>query len=58
MKCDLCKHEKALNGHLLCAPCAEMVQRLLVVDERLRTAETAEDLRSVNTTFVAAGSLA
>jgi hypothetical protein len=58
MKCDLCKHEKAPSGHLLCAPCAEMVQRLLVVDERLRTAEAAEDFRSVNTTFVTAGSLA
>ncbi len=56
MKCNLCKREEAISG-LLCGPCAEMVQRLIVVEERLRTAEQAAESRSVSTAFAAAGSL-
>lgn len=56
MKCDLCKHEKALAEHLLCASCSEMVQRLLVVEERIHDLETAEEVRVANITAVAAGS--
>jgi hypothetical protein len=56
MRCDLCMREKALSGHLLCKPCAEMVQRLIVVEERLRTAEEAHGTRSQNAAFAAAGS--
>jgi hypothetical protein len=57
MKCDLCRHEKTLPGQLLCEPCTEMVQRLIVVDERIRTAEEAEEDRFVNASAAAAGSL-
>lgn len=58
MKCDLCRNEKALSSCLLCKPCAEMVQRLIVVEARLRTAEEGQGARSVNTAFAVAGSLA
>ncbi len=57
MRCNLCKREEAISGLLLCGPCAEMVQRLMVVEERLRTAEQAEESRSVNAVFAVAGSL-
>lgn len=58
MKCDLCKRGEALKGHLLCVPCAEMVQRLIVVEKRLHDIEEAAEARTINLTAAAAGSLA
>ncbi len=55
MKCDLCKHEKAQPNHLLCAPCAEMVQRLIVVNERMHNLEQAEEIRSLTVSIASAG---
>lgn len=36
MKCDLCKHrEPHSKNSLLCESCAEMIQRLVVVQKRM-----------------------
>jgi hypothetical protein len=36
MKCDLCKHSAVHSKKtLLCESCAEMIQRLLIVRERM-----------------------
>jgi hypothetical protein len=36
MNCDLCKHwELDLENSFLCEPCAEMIQRLLIVQNRM-----------------------
>lgn len=56
MKCDLCHSEKALAGHQLCVPCAEMVQRLIVVKERMNNLEAAEQSHTLNLSAAAAGS--
>jgi hypothetical protein len=49
MKCDLCKHRAVdSKSKLPCANCAEMIQRLLVVQEQIdfiephKTASAAE----------------
>ncbi len=57
MKCDLCKHETALPNTLLCAPCSEMVQRLIVVEGRLQNLEQAQESRVLSLPVAAAGSL-
>lgn len=58
VKCDLCRHEETLRDHLLCASCAEMVQRLITVENRLRQSQNAASSRSTSAGFAAAGSLA
>ena len=36
MKCDLCKHQDMHSANkLLCGSCGEMIQRLLIVQERM-----------------------
>ncbi len=57
MKCDLCKHEPALADHLLCAPCAEMVQRLIVVETRIQNLEQAQESRVLSIPVAAAGTI-
>jgi hypothetical protein len=38
MKCDLCKHrELHSKSSLLCESCAEMIQRLLVLQTRMES---------------------
>lgn len=41
MKCDLCKHRElhSKNHNLLCESCAEMIQRLVTVQQRMATLE-------------------
>ena len=41
MNCDLCKREKNTTN-LLCECCAEMVRRLMTIDERMKTREVCE----------------
>jgi hypothetical protein len=41
MNCDLCKREKNTTN-LLCACCAEMIQRLMTIDARMNTREVCE----------------
>ena len=41
MNCDLCKHEKRTTKQL-CACCADMIQRLITIDVRMRTREVCE----------------
>src|SRR3954447_2914710 len=41
MNCDLCKRDKN-TSNLLCACCADMIQRLITVDVRMRTREVCE----------------
>ena len=55
MKCDLCKHENAKPNHPLCSSCAEMVQRLIVVNERIHNLEQAEETRSLTISIAYAG---
>jgi hypothetical protein len=41
MKCDLCKHEDVHSENSrLCESCAEMVQRLLIVKQRMDAHES------------------
>jgi hypothetical protein len=36
MKCDLCEHQDMCSANkLLCGSCGEMIQRLLIVQERM-----------------------
>jgi hypothetical protein len=36
MKCDLCQHQDMHSANkLLCESCGEMIQRLLIVQERM-----------------------
>lgn len=56
MKCDLCKHEAALASTFLCACCTEMVQRLIVVQQRMAGTEMAEDARRTIPSVAVAGS--
>jgi hypothetical protein len=40
MKCDLCEHQDVHSkNELLCEDCAEMIQRLLVVQKRTDSPE-------------------
>jgi hypothetical protein len=40
MKCDLCKHrELHSKNNLLCGSCAEMIQRLVTVQQRMAALE-------------------
>ena len=32
MECDLCKREPSVSGSLLCATCAEAIQRLVAIE--------------------------
>ena len=41
MKCDLCKREKNTTN-LLCECCAEMICRLITIDERMKNREVCE----------------
>jgi hypothetical protein len=41
MNCDLCKREQDTTN-LLCECCAEMVRRLITIDERMRNREVCE----------------
>jgi hypothetical protein len=42
MKCELCKHEDVHSENSrLCKSCAEMVQRLLIVKQRMDSQESA-----------------
>jgi hypothetical protein len=41
MKCDLCKHrELHSKNNLLCESCAEMIERLVVVQNRMDSHES------------------
>lgn len=44
MKCDLCKHQ-AVKETLLCGNCADMVRRLVAIDQRLNAREICEAQR-------------
>ncbi len=55
MNCDLCKHEQTQPNHLLCASCAEMVQRLVVVNQRMQDLDHQEEVRNHNLSIVSAG---
>jgi hypothetical protein len=40
MKCDLCEHQNMRSKNkLLCEDCAEMIQRLLIVQQRMDSHE-------------------
>ena len=41
MNCDLCKRKKN-TSKLLCECCADMIQRLMTVDARMRSREICE----------------
>jgi hypothetical protein len=41
MNCDLCKREKSTTK-LLCECCADMIQRLMTIDARMKTREVCE----------------
>lgn len=45
MRCELCSEQRVSGGHSLCAACAEMVQRLIAVKERLCKPEVDEPPR-------------
>lgn len=45
MKCELCKHEAAKESSL-CPDCAQMIRRLLFVQERIEHNEQAEVRKS------------
>ena len=57
MHCDLCKRNKETKS-LLCDNCAEMVQRLVAVDQRMRTRELCEAERLAQSTATASGAVA
>jgi hypothetical protein len=48
MNCDLCNHENT-TGRLLCVPCADMIQRLIAVNQRMSTREMCEAERLAHT---------
>ena len=41
MNCDLCKREKH-TSKLLCGCCADMIQRLITIDVRMKSREICE----------------
>ncbi len=55
MKCDLCKHEQTQPNHLLCTSCTEMVQRLIVIKDRMQNVDQAEEIRNHSLSIVSAG---
>ncbi len=57
MKCDLCKHELATANHLLCGPCTEMVQRLIVVEDRMQNLEKVQESKVLSLPAAAAGTI-
>jgi hypothetical protein len=57
MQCDLCKRKKETKD-LLCENCAEMLQRLFSVDQRMRTRELCEAERLAQSAANASGAVA
>ena len=57
MQCDLCKRTKG-NKNLLCEHCSEMMQRLIAVDQRMRTREVCEAERLAQSAANANGAAA
>jgi hypothetical protein len=57
MRCDLCKRDKE-SKKMLCENCAEMMQRLVYVDQRMRTRELCEAERLAQSTANASGAVA
>ena len=57
MRCDLCKRDKE-SKKMLCENCAEMLQRLVHVDQRMRTRELCEAERLAQSAANASGAVA
>jgi hypothetical protein len=57
MQCDLCKRKQETKN-LLCENCTEMMQRLVFVDQRMRTRELCEAERLAQSTASASGAVA
>lgn len=57
MRCDLCKRNKESRS-LLCESCTEMMQRLVYVDQRMRTRELCEAERLAESAAKASGAVA
>lgn len=57
MQCDLCKRNQRTKS-LLCENCTEMIERLVSVDQRMRTRELCEAERLAQSTANASGAVA
>jgi hypothetical protein len=57
MHCDLCKRNKETKSSL-CNTCADMMQRLVAVNQRMLTRELCEAERLAQSTANASGAVA